>query len=91
MKQIGVTSALTEIAMPPSQHCVCLRTIIDGGMKTLERQRRLPMESDLTERAWHVLQDSRELIQEMRALAARREQLLTRKDKIALEVLGNHS
>ena len=59
-------------------------------MKTLERQRRLPMESDLTERAWHVLQDSRELIQEMRALAARREQLLTRKDKIALEVLGDH-
>ena len=59
-------------------------------MKTLERQRRLPMESDLTERAWHVLQDSRELIQEMRTLAAKREQLLTRKDKIALEVLGDH-
>ena len=59
-------------------------------MKTLEQQRRLQQEGDLTERAWLVLLDSRELIQEMRTLAARHEQLLTRKDKIAREVMRNH-
>jgi hypothetical protein len=59
-------------------------------MKTLEQQRRLQQEGDLTDRAWLVLLDSRELIQEMRTLAASRERLLTRKDKIVREVIRNH-
>jgi DNA-directed RNA polymerase beta subunit len=55
-------------------------------MKALKRQRRLRLEGDLIERALRVvLQDSRDLIQERLAQAAKREQLLIRKDKILHE------
>ena len=59
-------------------------------MKTLGQKRRLRQEGDLTERAWRVLQDSKELIQEKRAHAAMREQLLRRRDNMLREVMRDH-
>ena len=56
-------------------------------MEKLE-QRRLPQKDDVTERAWRVLLDCRELIRERRALLAMREQLLRRKDKVLLNYWG---
>jgi hypothetical protein len=55
-------------------------------MKTVQRQRRLPSQGDLMQRVWSVVRESRELIEERRAQAARREQLLRRKDKTARNV-----
>ena len=60
-------------------------------MKELKQQRRLRIKSDLEERAWWVLENSKELVREKRAHAARLEQLITRRENIARETqLGDH-
>ena len=61
-------------------------TISGDVMKTLGQELRLRLEGTV----WRVLQDSKELIQERRAHAAKREQLLRRKDKMLREGLGDH-
>ena len=52
-------------------------------MKTVERQRRLRPHGDLMQRAWSVVRESRELLEERRAQAAGRKQRLKRKDQTA--------
>jgi len=52
-------------------------------MEKLE-QWRLPQKDDVTERAWRILLDYRELIRERRALLAVRKQIVRRKDKVLL-------
>ena len=59
-------------------------------MKTPGQRQRLQLESDLVERAWSVLEDSKALIQERQAQAAKLKDLLKRRDDIAFETLGDN-
>jgi len=60
-------------------------------MQTPSKQRRLLQESELVERAWRVLQDSKELIQERQAHLATLERLIMRRNNIAHEASSGNT
>ena len=74
---------MRKIAASAAKFVSIHETIGGDGMEKLE-QRRLQQKDDVTERAWRVLLDCRQLIQERRALLAMRKQLLRHKDNVLL-------
>src|SRR5262245_19196652 len=78
-------SVLRNITPCPAKSVFIDETMSGSVMKPLGQSRQLRQETDLIETAWWVLQDSRELIQERQAHAAKLKQLIKRRDNILLE------